>query len=60
MGSFYPTAGLGVGVPVFEQPLFGARFHAPVVAMLASDFADQISNLACIQGTDTADGSMWL
>jgi len=50
VGPFHdPAARLRVGVSIFQQPLFGARFYARVVAMLASDFASWIADIAGIE-----------
>jgi hypothetical protein len=50
MGPFHhPAAGFGVRVAILDEPLFGARFNARVVAMLARDLADRIAYVASVQ-----------
>ena len=45
----HPSAGFGVWVSIFQQPLFGARFHAKIVAVLSGDLANWIADIARIQ-----------
>jgi len=48
--SFYdPAARFGVRVAILDEPLFGARFYAWIVVMLAGDLAGRIAHIAGIQ-----------
>ena len=50
VGSFHnPASRFGIGVTVFDEPLFGARLHAWIVVMRAGDLADRIAYVASVQ-----------